>query len=94
MQSIACLTEWSTSGRASPSHWDSEEQSLVLREVRTLSVIQAWLFLRAVCSSKKNYKLLSDFMFISVLVPSADRDAEVLYEVLFDEEFAGGLNIR
>lgn len=33
-------------------------------------------------------------MFASVLVPSADRDAEVLYEVLFDEEFAGGLNIR
>lgn len=25
---------------------------------------------------------------------SAEREAEVLYEVLFDEEFAGGLNIR
>lgn len=27
-------------------------------------------------------------------VSSAEREAEVLYEVLFDEEFAGGLNIR
>lgn len=25
---------------------------------------------------------------------SAEREAEVLYEVLFDEEFAGGLTIR
>lgn len=24
----------------------------------------------------------------------AEREAEVLYEVLFDEDFAGGLNIR
>lgn len=28
------------------------------------------------------------------LVFSAEREAEVLYEVLFDEEFAGGLHIR
>lgn len=28
------------------------------------------------------------------LILSAEREAEVLYEVLFDEEFAGGLNIR
>uniref|UniRef100_M4AV83 5'-3' exoribonuclease 1 n=1 Tax=Xiphophorus maculatus TaxID=8083 RepID=M4AV83_XIPMA len=27
-------------------------------------------------------------------IKGADREAEVLYEVLFDEEFAGGLNIR
>jgi len=27
-------------------------------------------------------------------VPSAEREAEVLYEVLFDEEFAGGLTVR
>lgn len=27
-------------------------------------------------------------------VLSAEREAEVLYEVLFDEEFAGGLHIR
>ncbi|XP_074544570.1 5'-3' exoribonuclease 1 isoform X1 [Halichoeres trimaculatus] len=27
-------------------------------------------------------------------IQGADREAEVLYEVLFDEEFAGGLNIR
>lgn len=31
-------------------------------------------------------------MCVSLL--SAEREAEVLYEVLFDEEFAGGLNIR
>lgn len=31
---------------------------------------------------------------ISVSVSLAEREAEVLYEVLFDEEFAGGLNIR
>lgn len=31
-------------------------------------------------------------MYVSLL--SAEREAEVLYEVLFDEEFAGGLNIR
>lgn len=35
IQSIACLTESSTPGRASPSHWDSEEQSSALKEVRT-----------------------------------------------------------
>lgn len=33
-------------------------------------------------------------MFVFVFVPPAEREAEVLYEVLFDEEFAGGLNIR
>ncbi|XP_068197322.1 5'-3' exoribonuclease 1 [Antennarius striatus] len=27
-------------------------------------------------------------------IKGADREAEILYEVLFDEEFAGGLNIR
>lgn len=27
-------------------------------------------------------------------VLSAEREAEVLYEVFFDEEFAGGLHIR
>lgn len=32
-------------------------------------------------------------VFVYFLV-SAEREAEVLYEVLFDEEFAGGLNIR
>lgn len=31
---------------------------------------------------------------VCVFVPPAEREAEVLYEVLFDEEFAGGLNIR
>lgn len=38
-QSIACLTEWSTSGRASPSHWDSEELSSALKGVRTHCLI-------------------------------------------------------
>lgn len=31
---------------------------------------------------------------LTMFVHSAEREAEVLYEVLFDEEFAGGLNIR
>lgn len=31
---------------------------------------------------------------MSVSVSAADREAEVLYEVLFDEDFTGGLNIR
>lgn len=31
---------------------------------------------------------------VSVFVSSAEREAEVLYEVLFDDEFAGGLTIR
>jgi len=36
------------------------------------------------------------FFFFSFFFsgPSAEREAEVLYEVLFDEEFAGGLTIR
>ena len=29
-----------------------------------------------------------------VLLCTAEREAEVLYEVMFDEEFAGGLTIR
>jgi len=29
-----------------------------------------------------------------VLLLPAEREAEVLYEVVFDEEFAGGLDIR
>lgn len=32
--------------------------------------------------------------FVVFPVPSAEREAEVLYEVLFDEEFAGGLTVR
>ena len=31
---------------------------------------------------------------VCVCVSAAEREAEVLYEVLFDDEFAGGLNIR
>lgn len=33
-------------------------------------------------------------MFVSFSLPSAEHEAEILYEVLFDEEFPGGLHIR
>lgn len=50
MHCIACLTGSSTSGRASPSHWESEEQSSALKEVRTQCFfIQPQHFLRAMC---------------------------------------------
>lgn len=38
--------------------------------------------------------MMYSHFFFCVYIPSAEREAEVLYEVLFDEEFAGGLNIR
>lgn len=95
MQSIACLTESSTSGRASPSHWDSEEQSLALKEVRTHRFIQpkSNVQVHDIKEEMYTYNMILS-VDVCVFVPPAEREAEVLYEVLFDEEFAGGLNIR
>lgn len=90
-RNIVCLTESSTSGRASPSRWDSEGQSLALKEVRT-PVIRHCPHMQSLHISRVTHK--SVINSISVSVSLAEREAEVLYEVLFDEEFAGGLNIR
>lgn len=47
-----------------------------------------------VSHSSKTYMLIFHYMIFKSLLLTANREADVLFEVLFDEEFPGGLTIR